>query len=100
MKSLVVKNKGVLKCCFNRLVFAIAKRYSGKSDGKAGAINQAGGAFKQMGAAKENQFFYKKERELIENLRQNMKEQLEFHEEEILKHQQAIERIKKKQRDM
>uniref|UniRef100_A0A2A4JB89 Uncharacterized protein n=1 Tax=Heliothis virescens TaxID=7102 RepID=A0A2A4JB89_HELVI len=71
-----------------------------KNDGKAGAIQEAGGAFKEMGAAKENQYFYKKERELLENLRQNLKEQMEFHEEQIVKYQQAIEKIKRKQKEM
>ncbi|CAH1636368.1 unnamed protein product [Spodoptera littoralis] len=55
---------------------------------------------KDMGIAKESQYFYKKEKELLKKIKESMKDQKQFHEEQIALHKSAIEKIESKQRSM
>ncbi|KAF9422576.1 hypothetical protein HW555_001780 [Spodoptera exigua] len=65
--------------------------------GGAGSIRDAGGAFKKRGMAKESQYFYKKERELLQKIKESMNDQKRFHEEQIAVHKCALEKIKNKE---
>ncbi|KAK9888433.1 hypothetical protein WA026_000681 [Henosepilachna vigintioctopunctata] len=67
----------------------------GKGGGGEGSIREAGGAFGKMQAAREEEYFYKKQKEQLKNLKSNLKNEIEFHEEQIKRHQEAIDRHKK-----
>ncbi|KAI4498406.1 hypothetical protein M0802_006585 [Mischocyttarus mexicanus] len=71
---------------------------SGK--GSAGAIREAGGAFAQMEAAHENQYFYNQQKEQLRKLKEGLTDEIAFHEEQIRRHQEAIERHKTRMDDM
>lgn len=62
----------------------------GKGGGGGGTIREAGGAFGVMEAAREGQYFHKKNREQLMNLKNHLQEQIEFHEEAIKRHAKAI----------
>ncbi|KAJ8723183.1 hypothetical protein PYW08_003095 [Mythimna loreyi] len=71
--------------------------------GRKGGIDKSGSArdiFKSIGTAKEAQFFKKREQALLKNLKDEMKEQISFHEEQIEIHKAVIEKLKRKQKDL
>lgn len=45
---------------------------AGKGGGAGGTIREAGGSLGQYGAAKEEEYFYKKQREQLEDLNKNL----------------------------
>ncbi|KAK4872213.1 hypothetical protein RN001_016337 [Aquatica leii] len=73
---------------------------AGKGGGGGGSIREAGGAFGRAEAAKEEEYFYKKQREQIEKLKAHLTEEISFHEEQIKRHQDAIGRHKKRVTDI
>ncbi|XP_014614317.1 PREDICTED: ATPase inhibitor mai-2, mitochondrial-like [Polistes canadensis] len=70
------------------------------SKGSAGAIRDAGGAFAQMEAAHENQYFYNQQKEQLRKLKEGLTDEIAFHEEQIRRHQEAIERHKTRMDEM
>ncbi|XP_015184907.1 PREDICTED: ATPase inhibitor mai-2, mitochondrial-like [Polistes dominula] len=70
------------------------------SKGSAGAIRDAGGAFAQMEAAHENQYFYNQQKEQLKKLKEGLTDEIAFHEEQIRRHQEAIERHKSRMEEM
>ncbi|CAH1965033.1 unnamed protein product [Acanthoscelides obtectus] len=69
---------------------------AGKGGGGGGSIREAGGAFGKQEAAREEEYFYKLQKEQIAKLKTELHEQINFHEEQIKKHQEAIARHKER----
>ena len=67
---------------------------AGKGGGGGGSIREAGGSFGKMEAAREEEFFYKKQREQLERLKNDQIQQAEFHHQQIKEHEEAIARHK------
>ncbi|XP_054269544.1 ATPase inhibitor mai-2, mitochondrial-like [Macrosteles quadrilineatus] len=67
---------------------------AGKGGGGGGSIRSAGGAFGKMEAANEEEYFYKQQRAQLEKLKEDLHDEISFHEEQIKRHQEAIERHK------
>ncbi|CAG9759364.1 unnamed protein product [Ceutorhynchus assimilis] len=67
---------------------------AGKGGGGGGTIREAGGAFGKNEAAKEEEYFYKKQREQLVELKNHLHDEIAFHEEQIKRHQEAIARHK------
>uniref|UniRef100_A0A0N5ALZ9 ATPase inhibitor, mitochondrial n=1 Tax=Syphacia muris TaxID=451379 RepID=A0A0N5ALZ9_9BILA len=69
---------------------------SGKAGGEGGTIRQAGGAFGKMEAAREEEYFYRKEREQISALKEQLMNEVERHEQLKKSHEEAVVRNKKR----
>ncbi|CAK9795601.1 ATPase inhibitor mai-2, mitochondrial [Anthophora plagiata] len=69
---------------------------AGKGGGGGGAIREAGGTFGKMEAAHEDQYFYNQQKEQIQKLKEDLHDEISFHEEQIKRHQEAINRHKKR----
>ncbi|XP_022195632.2 ATPase inhibitor mai-2, mitochondrial-like [Nilaparvata lugens] len=69
---------------------------AGKGGGGGGSIREAGGAFGAMEAAHEEEYFYKQQREQLKRLKEDLSDEISFHEEQIKRHQEAIDRHKKR----
>jgi len=68
---------------------------AGRGGGGGGSIREAGGAFGKMEAAKEEEYFYHKQREQLDRLKNDQIQQAEFHHQQIKEHEEAIQRHKK-----
>uniref|UniRef100_A0A1A9ZCN9 ATP synthase F1 subunit epsilon n=1 Tax=Glossina pallidipes TaxID=7398 RepID=A0A1A9ZCN9_GLOPL len=67
---------------------------AGKGGGGGGTIREAGGSFGKMEAAREEEYFYKKQLEQLERLKNDQIHQAEYHHQQIKEHEEAIERHK------
>lgn len=67
---------------------------AGKGGGGGGSIREAGGAFGKMEAAREEEYFYYKQKEQLERLKNDQIHQSEFHHQQIKEHEEAILRHK------
>ncbi|XP_023951587.1 ATPase inhibitor mai-2, mitochondrial isoform X1 [Bicyclus anynana] len=67
---------------------------AGKGGGGGGAIREAGGTFGKMEAAREDEYFYKKQKEQLSNLKGHLDKEISFHQEQIKRHEDAIRRHK------
>ncbi|KAI1707998.1 mitochondrial ATPase inhibitor, IATP domain-containing protein [Ditylenchus destructor] len=91
---------------FARIVFAKGNRrmYSqdggGKTGGAGGSIRQAGGAFGKMEQAREDEYFYKQQKQQLELLKKENATDMEHHESEAKRHLEAIERNKQRIKDI
>ncbi|XP_076294973.1 uncharacterized protein LOC143216087 [Lasioglossum baleicum] len=73
---------------------------AGQGGGTGGSIRDAGGAFGKMEAAHENQYFYNLQKKQFQRLKEDLHDEISFHEEQIKRHQEAINRHKKRITDM
>ncbi|CAG9796953.1 unnamed protein product [Diatraea saccharalis] len=73
---------------------------AGKGGGGGGSIREAGGAFGKMEAAREDEYFYKKQKEQIANLKSHLHKEISFHEDQIKRHEDAIRRHKEQMSSM
>ncbi|KRT79484.1 hypothetical protein AMK59_6366 [Oryctes borbonicus] len=73
---------------------------AGKGGGGGGSIREAGGAFGRAEAAKEEEYFYKKQKQQLAQLKTDLHNEIAFHEEQIQRHQEAIARHKKRVSDI
>ncbi|XP_022915393.1 ATPase inhibitor mai-2, mitochondrial-like [Onthophagus taurus] len=73
---------------------------AGKGGGGGGSIRQAGGAFGKAEAAHEEEYFYKKQRKQLAKLKEDLHDEIHFHEEQIKRHQEAINRHKQRVQDI
>jgi len=71
-------------------------RGAGKGGGAGGSIREAGGAFGELEAAREEEYFYKLQKAQLKGLREQLDKEVEFHERHLKHHQEAIERHKKR----
>ncbi|CAL7937751.1 unnamed protein product [Xylocopa violacea] len=69
---------------------------AGKGGGGGGSIREAGGSFGKMEAAHEDQYFYNLQKQQIQKLKNDLHDEIAFHEEQIKRHQEAINRHKKR----
>ncbi|CAD6221872.1 GSCOCG00005210001-RA-CDS [Cotesia congregata] len=67
---------------------------AGKGGGGGGSIREAGGSFGKMEAANEDQYFYNQSKDQLAKLRDELHDEISFHEEQIKRHQEAITRHK------
>ncbi|KAL1465313.1 hypothetical protein WDU94_004895 [Cyamophila willieti] len=67
----------------------------GRGGGGGGSIRESGGKLGEMGAAKEDEYFYKKQKEQLAYLKDHSQNEITFHKEQIKRHEDAIERHKK-----
>lgn len=73
---------------------------AGRGGGGGGSIREAGGAFGKMEAAKEDEYFYRLQKEQLANLKNSIHHEISFHEEQIKRHMEAIERNKKRVQEL
>ncbi|XP_078032917.1 ATPase inhibitor mai-2, mitochondrial-like [Augochlora pura] len=73
---------------------------AGKGGGGGGSIRDAGGSFGKMEAAHEDQYFYNLQKEQFRKLKEDLHDEISFHEEQIKRHQEAINRHKQRITDM
>ncbi|XP_076395145.1 uncharacterized protein LOC105661758 isoform X1 [Megachile rotundata] len=73
---------------------------AGQGGGGGGAIRDAGGSFGKMEAAHEDQYFYNQDKAKLQKLKEDLHDEISFHEEQIKRHQEAISRHKKRITDM
>jgi len=71
-------------------------RGAGKGGGGGGSIREAGGAFGELEAARENEYFHKLQKLQLKGLREQLHDEVEFHERHLKHHQEAIDRHKKR----
>jgi len=69
---------------------------AGKGGGGGGSIREAGGAFGELEAAREEEYFYKLQKSQLKGLRDQLDKEVEHHERHLKHHQEAIERHKKR----
>ncbi|KAH7636315.1 hypothetical protein HUG17_10285 [Dermatophagoides farinae] len=72
---------------------------SGKGGGSGGSVRDAGGAFGRMEAAREEEFFRRKQQQELEKLRQALDSQRSELQKQIKEHEAEIERLRKIQKD-
>ncbi|CAH2050005.1 unnamed protein product, partial [Iphiclides podalirius] len=65
---------------------------AGKGGGTGGAIRDAGGSFGKMQAAREDEYFYKKQKEQIASMKGMIDQEVAFHKDQIKRHEDAIRR--------
>merc|ERR1711862_402013 len=75
---------------------------AGKGGGSGGSVRDAGGAFGEMEAAREGEYFKGQQAKQLEDLKKSLKKTKDFHEEQIedlekqLKaHKKSLESLKK-----
>ncbi|KAL0851502.1 hypothetical protein ABMA28_007293 [Loxostege sticticalis] len=73
---------------------------AGKGGGAGGAIREAGGAFGKMEAAREDEYFYKKQKEQLAELKGHLNKEISFHQDQIKRHEDAIRRHKEQMSNM
>ncbi|KAF3420762.1 hypothetical protein E2986_02978 [Frieseomelitta varia] len=73
---------------------------AGKGGGGGGTIREAGGSFGKMEAAHEDQYFYNLQKEQLQKLKEDLHDEISFHEEQIKRHQEAINRHKQRITEM
>ncbi|GBP13329.1 ATPase inhibitor mai-2, mitochondrial [Eumeta japonica] len=73
---------------------------AGRGGGGGGSIRDAGGAFGKLEAAREDEYFYRKQKEQLSNLKTHLDKEISFHEEQIKRHQEAISRHREHMNDM
>ncbi|XP_033109098.1 ATPase inhibitor A, mitochondrial-like [Anneissia japonica] len=69
---------------------------AGKGGGTGGTIRDAGGSFGKMESAHEEQYFRKLQALQLKQLKEHHDEEIDAHENEIRRHNEAIKRLKKK----
>ncbi|XP_014260941.1 ATPase inhibitor mai-1, mitochondrial-like [Cimex lectularius] len=67
---------------------------AGKGGGGGGAIRSAGGSLGKKEAAHEEEYFYKQQKQQLEKLKNALDSEITFHEEQVKRHQEAIDRCK------
>ncbi|CAK1601697.1 unnamed protein product [Parnassius mnemosyne] len=73
---------------------------AGRGGGGGGSIREAGGSFGKMEAVREDEYFYKKQREQLADLKKVLNQEIAFHEDQIKRHEDAIRRHKEKMAKM
>uniref|UniRef100_A0A8R1DZS9 ATPase inhibitor, mitochondrial n=1 Tax=Caenorhabditis japonica TaxID=281687 RepID=A0A8R1DZS9_CAEJA len=65
---------------------------AGRGGGSGGSIRDAGGAFGKMEAAREDEYFYKKQKAQLQELREHIEQEVEHHKGQLENHQKVLER--------
>lgn len=79
---------------------------AGKGGGSGGSVRDAGGSFGKMEAAREEEYFRRKQKEQLQKLKEHLDDEIEHHEKlinhlqnEIKHHKERISSLKKQQED-
>ncbi|XP_054157922.1 ATPase inhibitor mai-1, mitochondrial-like [Oppia nitens] len=72
---------------------------SGKGGGSGGSIRDAGGAFGKQEAAREEEFFRRKQKEQLESMKKGLDSEKDRLEKLIKDHEKEIEKLQKLQKD-
>lgn len=64
---------------------------AGRGGGSGGSIRDAGGAFGKMEAAREDEYFYKKQKAQLQELREHIQEEVKHHEGQLENHKKVRE---------
>lgn len=62
---------------------------------RALSIREAGGKLAERGKALEDEYFYKKQKELLAELKKNLQNQLEFHKKQVERHKEQLQETSK-----
>ncbi|CAI2350893.1 unnamed protein product [Caenorhabditis sp. 36 PRJEB53466] len=65
---------------------------AGRGGGTGGSIRDAGGAFGKMEAAREDEYFYKKQKAQLQELRQHIEQEVEHHKVQLENHKKVLDR--------
>lgn len=65
-----------------------------KGGGSGGSVRDAGGAFGKMEAAREEEYFRRRQKEQLENMKRTLDHQKEEIEKQIKEHEEELERLK------
>lgn len=69
---------------------------AGKGGGAGGTVREAGGAFGKRQATKEEEYFRKMNQSQLEELKNSLADEIEYHKDQIKEHAEDIERHKRK----
>lgn len=69
---------------------------AGKGGGSGGSIREAGGALGKKGAAQEEQYFSKQNKDLKDKLKDHLKDEIKKHEDAIKANKELMKEIEKK----
>ncbi|VDO28918.1 unnamed protein product [Haemonchus placei] len=72
----------------------------GKGGGTGGSIRDAGGAFGKMEAAREDEYFYKMQKQQLEELKAQLQQEIEHHEKEVENHKAVLERHRRRVQEL
>ncbi|KAJ1346953.1 ATPase inhibitor mai-2, mitochondrial [Parelaphostrongylus tenuis] len=72
----------------------------GKGGGGGGSIRDAGGAFGKMEAAREDEYFYKKQKQQLEELKVHLQQEIQHHEKHVEEHKAAMERHQRRVKEI
>ncbi|XP_065225987.1 ATPase inhibitor A, mitochondrial-like [Planococcus citri] len=99
--------KSLNRLVSQRGIFMSASQFSselgsgaGKGGGGGGTIREAGGSFGKREAAAEEQYFRKLQADQLHQLKDHMSDEISFHEDQIKRHQEALEKAKKSFADL
>ncbi|WKY00574.1 hypothetical protein Q1695_014978 [Nippostrongylus brasiliensis] len=67
---------------------------------KSGAIREAGGAFAKKEAAKEYEYFLKKQNEQLQQLKAQLEKDIKYHEEQLRNQQKVLETCQKRMKEI
>ncbi|VDO67854.1 unnamed protein product [Heligmosomoides polygyrus] len=73
---------------------------AGRGGGSGGSIRDAGGAFGKMEAAREDEYFYKKQKQQLEDLKAQIEKEIKHHEEQVESHQAVLERHRQRVKEL
>lgn len=73
---------------------------SGKGGGSGGSIRDAGGAFGEREAARENEYFYKKQKEQLDKLRSHLGDEIAANEKLIKDLEKSVATAKAHQKEL
>jgi len=72
----------------------------GHGGGSGGSIREAGGSFGKMEAAREEEYFRRLQKLQLQNLRKQVDDEVEHHEQQMRHHKEMIERHRKRQKEI
>uniref|UniRef100_A0A0K0E9E4 ATPase inhibitor, mitochondrial n=1 Tax=Strongyloides stercoralis TaxID=6248 RepID=A0A0K0E9E4_STRER len=68
--------------------------------GGTGSIREAGGAFADMGKAREEQFFHKLQKEQLKKMHEHLENEIKNHKKQAEEHNAAIKRNEEKLKEL
>ncbi|KAK6013401.1 hypothetical protein OSTOST_21285 [Ostertagia ostertagi] len=78
------------------MVMALERR----GGGSGGSIRDAGGAFGKMEAAREDEYFHKKQKQQLEELKAQLQQEIEHHEKQVESHKAVLERHRQRVKEL
>lgn len=72
---------------------------AGKGGGSGGSVRDAGGAFGEMEAAREEEYFRRLQAKQLQDMKEHLDDEIKHHEESIRRHKEQVEKLLKKKHD-